>query len=159
VGTTAKEVFRKLKVSEATFYTWRRKSAGMCIAELREFRHRREENIKRKKRVADLSPDKHGETWVRRSGPSRSLPGCIEEPAEDPRHAWERPCWRAETILNVFGRDGRYLGQVETPPGLRPAPPSNPFVRGDRLYAVVEDDAGTIMVNRYRLVLPGESPS
>jgi hypothetical protein len=96
-----------------------------------------------------------GEIWVLRSGPSRSLPDCVEEPAEDPSLAWERPCWRGETILDVFGRDGRYLGEVETPVGLRPAPPSNPFVRGDRVYAVVEDEGGTIMVKRYRLVLPG----
>ncbi len=96
-----------------------------------------------------------GEIWVWRPGPSRSLPDCIEEPAEDPRGARSQPCWRSETILDVFGRDGRYLGQVEPPAGLRPAP-SNPYVRGDRLYAVIEDEAGTIMVKRYRLVLPGE---
>ena len=96
-----------------------------------------------------------GEIWVWRSGPSRSLPDCMDEPAENPRLARERPCWRSETILDVFGRDGRYLGQVEPPAGLRPAP-SNPFVRGDRLYAVIEDEAGTIMVKRYRLVPPGE---
>ena len=79
----------------------------------------------------------------------------MDEPAEDPRLARERPCWRAAAIFDVFGRDGRYLGQVEPPAELRPAP-SNPFVRGDRLYAVIEDEAGTIMVKRYRLVPPGE---
>lgn len=96
-----------------------------------------------------------GEIWVLRSGRSRSLADCIEEPADDPRGARDRPCWRAETIFDVFGRDGRYLGQVDPPAELHPAP-SNPYVRGDRLYAVVEDEAGTIMVKRYRLVPPDE---
>jgi len=31
-----------------------------------------------------------------------------------------------------------------------------PYIRGHDVIAVVEDDAGTIMVKRYRLVLPGE---
>ena len=35
-GTPIKEVCRKLGVSEQTFYTWRRKFAGMGVAELWE---------------------------------------------------------------------------------------------------------------------------
>ena len=31
-----------------------------------------------------------------------------------------------------------------------------PFLIGDMVLAAVEDEAGTIMVKRYRLVLPGE---
>jgi hypothetical protein len=31
-----------------------------------------------------------------------------------------------------------------------------PHIRGDQVIAVVEDDAGTIMVKRYRLILPRE---
>jgi len=58
-GTPVKEVCRKLGVSEATFYAWRRKFAGMGVAELRELRHLRQENTKLKKLVADLSLDKH----------------------------------------------------------------------------------------------------
>jgi putative transposase len=58
-GTPVKEVCRKLRVSEATFYAWRRKFAGMGVAELRELRHLRQENTKLKKLVADLSLDKH----------------------------------------------------------------------------------------------------
>jgi hypothetical protein len=33
---------------------------------------------------------------------------------------------------------------------------SVPFIRGTELYTTVEDEAGTIMVKGYRLVLPGE---
>lgn len=43
-GTPIKEVCRKLGVSEQTFYTWRRKFAGMGVAELRELRQLRHEN-------------------------------------------------------------------------------------------------------------------
>ncbi len=52
-GTPIKEVCRKLGVSEATFYNWRRKFAGMGVAELRELRHLRQENAKLKKLVAE----------------------------------------------------------------------------------------------------------
>ena len=58
-GTPIKEVCRKLGVSEQTFYTWRRKFAGMGVAELRELRQLRHENRKLKQLVADLSLDKH----------------------------------------------------------------------------------------------------
>ena len=58
-GTPIKEVCRKLGVSETAFYAWRRKFAGMGVAELRELRQLRHENAKLKSLVADLSLDKH----------------------------------------------------------------------------------------------------
>ena len=58
-GTPVTEVCRKMGVSQQTFYTWRRKFAGMGVAELRELRQLREENRKLKGLVADLSLDKH----------------------------------------------------------------------------------------------------
>jgi len=58
-GTPVKEVCRKLGVSETAFYAWRRKFAGMGVAELRELRQLRHENAKLKSLVADLSLDKH----------------------------------------------------------------------------------------------------
>lgn len=58
-GTTVTEICRKLGVSQQTFYTWRRKFAGMGVAELRELRQLREENRRLKRLVADLSLDKH----------------------------------------------------------------------------------------------------
>ena len=45
-GTPVTEICRKLGVSQHTFYTWRRKFAGMGVAELRELRQLREENKK-----------------------------------------------------------------------------------------------------------------
>ena len=58
-GTAVTEICRKMGVSQQTFYTWRRKFAGMGVAELRELRQLREENKKLKQLVADLSLDKH----------------------------------------------------------------------------------------------------
>jgi putative transposase len=58
-GEKATEVCRKMGISEQTFYTWKRKYAGIGISELRELRQLREENRKLKTLVADLTLDKH----------------------------------------------------------------------------------------------------
>ena len=58
-GEKATEICRKLGISEQTFYTWKRKYAGMGLSELRELRQLRDENGKLKKLVADLSLDRH----------------------------------------------------------------------------------------------------
>jgi putative transposase len=43
-GTSVLEMCRKLGISEQTFYRWKRKFAGMGIAELRRLRQLEEEN-------------------------------------------------------------------------------------------------------------------
>ncbi len=58
-GTTAVEVCRQVGITEQTFYTWKRKYAGLGLSELRELRQLREENTKLKRLVADLSLDRH----------------------------------------------------------------------------------------------------
>ncbi len=58
LGTSVLEVCRKLGVSDATFCTWRKKYAGISPSELRHMRQSEEENLRLKKLVADLSPDK-----------------------------------------------------------------------------------------------------
>ena len=58
-GEKAAEICRKLGISEQTFYTWKRKYAGVGLSELRELRQLRDENGKLKKLVADLSLDRH----------------------------------------------------------------------------------------------------
>ena len=57
-GTTVAEVTRKMGVSEQTFYRWKKKYAGMGVAELRRLKQLEEENKKLKQLVADLSLDK-----------------------------------------------------------------------------------------------------
>jgi putative transposase len=57
-GTSVSEVIRKMGISEATFYNWKKKYAGMGAMELRKLRQLEEENRQLKKLVADLSLDK-----------------------------------------------------------------------------------------------------
>jgi putative transposase len=57
-GTPAAELCRKLGVSETTFYAWKKKYAGMGIAELRRVKSLEEENRRLKQVVADLTLDK-----------------------------------------------------------------------------------------------------
>mgnify|MGYP003678782002 FL=1 len=57
-GTAVVEVTRKMGISEQTFYRWKKKFAGMGIAEVRRLKQLEEENKKLKQLVADLSLDK-----------------------------------------------------------------------------------------------------
>lgn len=58
LGMKVEEVCRKMGISDATFYTWRQKYAGVGPSELRRMRQLEEENRKLKQIVADLSLDK-----------------------------------------------------------------------------------------------------
>jgi putative transposase len=57
-GTAMGEVCRRLGISEQTVYRWKRKYAGMGLAEIRKLKQLEEENRKLKQLVADLSLDK-----------------------------------------------------------------------------------------------------
>ena len=57
-GVPIEEITRKMGVTQATFYRWKKKYAGMGVAELRRLRQLEEENKKLKRLVADLSLDK-----------------------------------------------------------------------------------------------------
>jgi putative transposase len=57
-GTPVAEVCRKAGISDATFYGWRKKYAGLIPSEMKRLRVLEEENGKLKKLVADLSLDK-----------------------------------------------------------------------------------------------------
>lgn len=59
IGTAVADVCRQLGISEATFYVWKKKYAGLGSTELRELRQLRDENAKLKRLVADLTLDKH----------------------------------------------------------------------------------------------------
>ena len=52
------EICRKMGISEATFYNWKKKFGGLGVGELRRLRQLEEENAKLKQIVADLSLDK-----------------------------------------------------------------------------------------------------
>jgi hypothetical protein len=54
--------------------------------------------------------------------------------------------------FDVFDNGGRFLGSVEDLPHF-----NSPFMSGDTVVALAQDEAGTVMVKRYRLVLPGDA--
>ena len=58
LGTPVDEVCRKLGISDATFYNWRKKFGGLGPSEVRRLKQLEEENSKLKRLVADLSLDK-----------------------------------------------------------------------------------------------------
>jgi putative transposase len=57
-GIPVGDVCRKMGVSEATFYRWKKKFGSLGIPELRRLKQLEEENRKLKGLVADLSLDK-----------------------------------------------------------------------------------------------------
>ena len=57
-GIPAEQITRKMGITQATFYRWKKRFAGMGVAELRRLRQLEEENKKLKRLVADLSLDK-----------------------------------------------------------------------------------------------------
>jgi putative transposase len=57
-GTLVTEVVRKMGISEATFYRWKKRYGGLGVSEIRRLKQLEEENQKLKQLVADLSLDK-----------------------------------------------------------------------------------------------------
>jgi putative transposase len=57
-GISVAEVCRKMGISDATYYTWKKKYGGLGLSELRRLKQLEEENRQLKKLVADLSLDK-----------------------------------------------------------------------------------------------------
>jgi len=57
-GTPVADVCRQLGVSEATYYTWKKKYADLGVAELRKMKMLEDENARLKRIVADLTLDK-----------------------------------------------------------------------------------------------------
>jgi putative transposase len=58
LGVSVEEVCRKMGISDATFYKWKQKYAGLGPSELKRLKQLEEENSKLKRLVADLSLDK-----------------------------------------------------------------------------------------------------
>jgi len=64
-------------------------------------------------------------------------------------------CWRDGTMVDAFDAEGKFLGEVDLPDGFGTSP--LPLIRGSEVWARFQDESGTPMVKRYRLVLPGEA--
>jgi len=58
-GVSVTEICRKMGISDATFYNWKKKFGSMGVSEIRRLKALEEENRQLKKLVADLSLDKH----------------------------------------------------------------------------------------------------
>ena len=96
---------------------------------------------------SQIVPDRDGRVWI------RSIVGTRRDEECDPEKRGSF-CWPDITAVDAFAADGRYLGRLEPPPdfGLD----RQTFISGRVVVDVTVDEAGTIMVKRYRLVLPGE---
>ena len=57
-GTPVVEICRKAGISQATYFNWKKKYAGMMPSEMRRLRELEDENGRLKRIVADLSLDK-----------------------------------------------------------------------------------------------------
>jgi len=57
-GVPIEEIIRKMGISEATFYRWKKKFGGLGVAEIRRLKQLEEENGRLKNLVADLTLDK-----------------------------------------------------------------------------------------------------
>ena len=94
--------------------------------------------------------DRYGRIWVDRIIATREVAGCNPTTVADARE-----CWRDVRGFDVFDEEsGRFLGQVGVPADAISR--QWPAFLEDGLVLVIEDEAGTIKVKRYRLVLPGE---
>ena len=58
-GRPPADVCRQLGVSEATFYTWKKRYAHLGVSERRRLRSLEDEHSRLKRLVADLTLDKH----------------------------------------------------------------------------------------------------
>ena len=59
-GTPVGEVCRQIGMSEATFYTWKKKYGELGVSELRKLRQLEDENVRLRGIVGDLTLDKQG---------------------------------------------------------------------------------------------------
>ena len=57
-GTSVAEICRKAGISQATYFNWKKKYAGMMPSEMKRLRELEVENNRLKRIVADLSLDK-----------------------------------------------------------------------------------------------------
>lgn len=57
-GTPVADVCRQICISDATFYTWKKKYAEMGVSELRKLKQLEDENARLRRIVADLTLDK-----------------------------------------------------------------------------------------------------
>lgn len=74
-GVPVAEICRKAGISEATYFAWRKKFAGLLPTEMRRLKQLEDENARLRKLVADLSLDKE---MLRGTSSAESFEACPE---------------------------------------------------------------------------------
>lgn len=102
-----------------------------------------------KRAYTSLLPDRSGRLWVERMGPGYAVPGCdLEIALRQPR---ADSCWAEQRVWDVFGPDGRYLGEVPAPAGSNGYALMSAFIEDERVALALPDDEGNPRVVVYRL--------
>lgn len=57
-GTPVVDICRQIGISEATFYTWKKKYGELCVSELCKLKQLEDENARLRRIVANLTLDK-----------------------------------------------------------------------------------------------------
>ena len=83
-GQTVPHIVREHGISEATFYTWKTKYAGLQVSELTRLKHLEAENQRLKQRYAELSLENHAIKEVLRK----------KERPPPPAATWPTRWWR-----------------------------------------------------------------
>ena len=117
--------------------------------------------------------DRSGRVWVIREGPGRRDPECIDVTSgagvnfsisntgemdvraggggDSRPDGFDGECWASTYAFDVFEvARGEFLGTVAAP---EPTVSSTLFVEGDTVLARVMDEAGTVRLKKYRLVV------
>jgi len=88
----------------------------------------------------ELLTSAEGNIWVVLSRPARRVPAATADGTDE---------WVEDVAFDVYEPDGRYLGVVRAPDGFQTSP--EPVIRGDTVWAVVEDADGVQFVKRLQL--------
>ena len=83
-GQTVPHIVREHGISEATFYAWKTKYAGLQVSELTRLKHLEAENQRLKQRYAELSLENHALKEVLRK----------KERPPPPAATWPTRWWR-----------------------------------------------------------------
>jgi putative transposase len=119
-GTPVAEVCRKVGISDATFYNWRKRYAGLMPSEMKRLRQLEEENAELKRIVADLSWRRGDDgTPIRRRGGDCSRGKRLPTPIEQLRWRHAHLSGDRQNVgPGLRGRRDRALLEF-----VRPAPP------------------------------------
>jgi hypothetical protein len=98
----------------------------------------------------ELFVSQEGNVWVLLSQTGRAVLS-EDEAREEERRSGRRPYrYREHPAFDVFAPDGRYFGHVRVPEAFEVEP--QPWVQGNRVWAVTRDDLDVARVVRFRMV-------